>query len=175
MRGREPRSHVTPTHRDTHGKTDIMTDIRLSLAWPCSCSDWVYPNVLYPCATFTIKNGCLNVPSTPCPRASKWSLQALACWPAEKPLGTTISALTQAATDRYDTELAPAPRGSVGGKSPCPGDHLLRPPSSMVLGSLHLRLRRRRRAQRWCGVGLLLSLYDLSQTSPWQGMLVLIL
>ena len=24
----------------------------------------------------------------------------LACWPAEKPLGTTISALTQAATDR---------------------------------------------------------------------------
>ena len=78
MRGREPRSHVTPTHRDTHGKTDI----RLSLAWPCSCSDWVYPNVLCPCETFTIKNGCLNVPSTPCPRASKWSLH----WPAGPPI-----------------------------------------------------------------------------------------
>ena len=115
------------------------------------------------------------MPSTPCPRASKWSLQALACWPAEKPLGTTISALTQAATDRYDTELAQSPRVSVGGKSPCPGDHLLRPPPSMVLGSLHLRLRRRRSAQRWCGVRLLLSLYDLSQTSPWQGMLVSLL
>ena len=35
--------------------------------------------------------------------------------------------------------------------------------------------RRRRRAQRWCGVRLLLSLYDLSQTSPWQGMLVSLL
>ena len=40
--------------------------------------------------------------------------QALACWPAEKPLGTTISALTQAATDRYE--------GDVEGKKDHGGD-----------------------------------------------------
>ena len=48
------------------------------LAWPCSCSGWVHTNVSCPCSTFLIKNGCLNVPSIPCPRASKWSLH----WPA---------------------------------------------------------------------------------------------
>ena len=48
------------------------------LAWPCSCSYLVCLNARCPYATFNIKNGCLNVPSTPCPRASKWSLH----WPA---------------------------------------------------------------------------------------------
>ena len=41
-------------------------------------TDLVCLNAWCLCSTFTIKNGCLNVPSTPCPRASKWSLH----WPA---------------------------------------------------------------------------------------------
>ena len=48
------------------------------LAWHFSRSDLVCLTARCPHATFTIKNGCLNVPSTPCPRASKWSLH----WPA---------------------------------------------------------------------------------------------
>ena len=70
-------SPVAPWRKPPSGRT-LRGIVVVELAWPCSCSGWVYPNVLYPCATFIIKNGCLNVPSIPCPRASKWSLH----WPA---------------------------------------------------------------------------------------------
>ena len=144
------------------------------LAWPCSCSGWVHPNVSCPCATFIIKNGCLNVPSIPCPRASKWSLH----WPAgprrnhrappyrhsHRPPPTAKTPNWHLSLEYMSGVSRPAQEAFRFG--------VFRPWSS---GSLHLGLRRRRSAQRWCGVRLLLSLYDLSQTSPWQGMLVSLL
>ena len=75
----------------------------------------------------------------------------LACWPAEKPSSITRSDLTQTTTDRYCTKVAPVPRVHARGKSPCPGDLTLRRPPSMVLGSLHLGLIRRRGTQEGCG------------------------
>ena len=69
-------SAVAPRRKPPSGT--LRGIVVAELAWPCSCSGWVYPNVLCLCATFLIKNGCLNVPSIPCPRASKWSLH----WPA---------------------------------------------------------------------------------------------
>ena len=51
----------------------------------------------------------------------------------------------------HSTTVAPIPRVHAKGKSPCPGDLTLRRPPSMVLGSLHLGLIRRRRTQEGCG------------------------
>ena len=75
----------------------------------------------------------------------------LACWPAENPSSITRSDLAQTTTDRYCTKVALIPRVHVRGKSPCPGDFTLRRPPSMVLGSLHLGLIRRRRTQEGYG------------------------
>ena len=68
----------TPIYRDLGPTGTLRAIVVPELAWPFSCSDLVCLNAWCPYSTFTIKNGCLNVPSTPCPRASKWSLH----WPA---------------------------------------------------------------------------------------------
>jgi len=53
-----------PSHRGVKPPSWTLRSIVVTeLAWPSSCSGWVYPNVGCPCSTFIIKNGCLNVPS----------------------------------------------------------------------------------------------------------------
>ena len=121
-------------------------------------SDLVCLNAYNPCSTFINKNACLNVPSIHRTRASKWSLHwplrtgLLAAGPrtTQYPSSITRSDLSQTTTDRYCTKVALIPRVHARGKSPCPGDLTLRRPPSMVLGSLHLGLIRRRRTQEGC-------------------------